>query len=98
MPNQLTGDFIDGVIEHMNADHKRSLLDYASAFTDIDWANNATLLTIYHEGIELKCTAVDGREQTVNIAFKTPIKREQQLRGVLVAMAKDARQQLQSRT
>ncbi len=87
----LTTGFVEEVIGHMNTDHADSLKDYARAFAAVDWADNVVMTELQISGIGLLCQSDAGREEAVWVAFEAEIKRQEQVRGVLVALAKNAR-------
>lgn len=87
----LAVEFISDVIEHMNTDHAESLSHYAVVFGSIDWADSVLMTKLTAGGLELECQSGSSRQECVWIDFEQPIKRPEQVRGVLVAMAKKAR-------
>lgn len=81
----------------MNSDHAESLRDYAIAFAKIDWAESVQIISMTVTGIELVCQSASGKKESVYVEFSKPLKRPEQVRGALVAMAKDARQKIEKR-
>lgn len=87
----LSAEFISEVIEHMNSDHAESLKHYAAAFAEVDWADSVQLTSVTVTGIALECQSASGRKKSAHIEFPQALSRPGQVRGALVAMAKDAR-------
>lgn len=88
----LSAEFINEVTEHMNSDHADSLKDYAAAFAAVDWADSVRMTSLTVNGIELLCLSASGGNKSVHVEFAKALNRPEQVRGALVAMAKEARQ------
>lgn len=86
----LPESFVADVIEHMNADHPDSLRDYAMAYGKLDSVRNVSLTALSEKALTLECNLGQTR-QMLTIPLIAEIKRPEQMRGVLVAMAKEAR-------
>jgi putative heme iron utilization protein len=78
-------------VDHMNEDHLDAIALYARHFAGNTQAANWTISGIDVDGLDL----VDG-DRTERVFFPEPLKDAADLRMVLVAMAKSARQALQS--
>lgn len=89
----LPPDLVASAIAHMNDDHAAAVLVYAQGLAGLRWATAATLLGIEETGIQLEVTA-EGRDETVFIPFPRPLETPDDLRMVLVEMARTARQLL----
>lgn len=91
---ELPDSIVADVIEHMNADHADSLLDYAHVFGAVDRADSVTMTGLSSTTMTLQ--AVHGASaQMLEIPLVAEIKRPEQIRGVLVAMARQARKAMQ---
>ena len=82
-------------IDHMNADHRDSLVEMVRAFAGCPWANDAELVSIEPRGFELWALG-DGRREMARIAFDEPLGSAQQLRDAMVALARRARAQVEA--
>jgi len=83
-----------GAIQHMNADHRQSLLDFARGLAGLAWAEDAEMIALDRYGFGLRVTGPD-QEQTVRIPFDPPLTEPGQLRPAIVKLAQLARQRLQ---
>lgn len=94
----LDQDFLESVVEHMNADHGDACLAIVRAFSPYMDAATASLRTMSRQGMqfEVSKSASDSPNDStiVQINFTKPILRESQIRGQLVAMSKMAREKL----
>jgi putative heme iron utilization protein len=88
--------FVESVIEHMNTDHAQSLRDYAMAYGNLASVNSVILSGLSEKAMTLECH-IGSRQETLTIPLTIEIKRPEQVRGVLVSMAKQARAQLEAR-
>lgn len=93
----LSESYVEKVIQHMNADHKDSLRDYAAAFGGVHFVDNVVLIGLSEHSITLQCDT-NGQSQILDLPLITEITRPQQVRGVLVAMAKEARKKLSGKS
>ncbi len=78
-------DMEDGAVEHMNADHRDAIKLYAETLCGAD-AANWRLATLDPEGMELA-----AGDAVARLWFDEPVKSPEELRGVLVDLAKKAR-------
>ncbi len=86
----LPEDFVAQVIEHMNSDHRDSLCEYAMAYGDAGQVDAATLTGLSVNSMTLECD-LGGELRIIEIPLISRIDKPGQIRGVLVAMAKQAR-------
>ena len=85
--------FVKDVIEHMNTDHANNLHDFAVAFGGLESPGEVRLTRIDHQNMTLRCAGSGaGAATELTIALLKPVTRPEQLRGMLVAMAKRARE------
>ena len=81
---QSLGEFEEGAVEHMNADHADAVGRYAvksGAASGEGWS----LATIDPEGLDMTCG-----DEVARLWFDDPLKSAQELRPVLVALAKQS--------
>lgn len=84
-------DNIEGIVEHMNADHSDAVLLYARVLAGIE-ADTALMTGIDRLGFRLR--ALKGDEgRTVRLAFPSEVRSTDEARQALIAMLKTARQQ-----
>ncbi|MEK8088452.1 HugZ family protein [Thermithiobacillus plumbiphilus] len=76
-----------GALAHMNADHQQALRDYCRFYHGIEASGEVRMLGIDAEGFDLLCK---GRR--LRCQFPAPIQAAGEMRGVLVEMARTARQ------
>lgn len=81
---------VQRAIDHMNEDHRDSLIDMARALAGCLWASDAELVSIDPRGFELWAIGEERRE-LAHIAFDTPLTSAQQLRDAMVILARRAR-------
>lgn len=84
-------DIAAGVIEHMNDDHAQNLLDYAHAFTDADWATEATMVRLDRHGFDMRVRD-DDRSTEVRVGFASPKTTSDEVHEVMVRLAREARE------
>ncbi len=87
----LSEEFVSEVIEHMNTDHAENLRDFAMAFGGVQVPNEVRMLNIDHQQMVLLCSG-NGESTELTVPLLKPIERPEQLRGMMVAMAKRARE------
>ena len=85
---------IQSVVEHMNQDHQDACLCIAKAFSPYSKAINALLSNLDSHGLDMSITDKQHLVHCVRISFDKPLTRESQIRGMLVAMTKQARLRL----
>ena len=78
------------IVEHMNADHAAALLGYARVHGGRPDVSTARLVAIDAGGLDLVVDAGRGEER-LRVAFKQPLRRASEARGLLVRMAEEAR-------
>ena len=76
-----------GALAHMNADHQQALRDYCRFYHGVEASGEVHMLGLDAEGFDLRCK---GRR--LRCQFPAPIQAADELRGVLVEMARAARQ------
>ena len=74
----------------MNEDHADSIMLYARAQHDVDWAECATLLQLDRFGMDIHLRGSEQSE-TVRVAFEQPIANAAELRPRLVELSKQLR-------
>mgnify|MGYP001124221660 CR=1 FL=1 len=79
-------------IEHMNADHRDSLVEMARALAGRPWADDAEITSIDPRGFDFWASG-DGRREPARLAFDAPLTSASQLREAMVALARRARAQ-----
>ena len=89
----LPEEFVSDVIAHMNSDHADSLRDYAIAFGGQKNPEHVELLKIDETQMQLLCRSA-GEVVEIRVPLLSSVKRPEQLRGMLVAMAKRAREDI----
>lgn len=84
-------DTVRSVVEHMNEDHQDACLCIARAFGPHRTATNAVLSNFDSDGLDMQITKAGQTSHSARIAFDKPLTRDSQIRGMLVAMTKNAR-------
>ena len=82
-------DSMVGILEHMNSDHKDSLILLASKFAGID-ALEATMTAVDRLGFHVRLKTAEGMKGS-RIAFLREVKNPGETRNVLVEMVRQAR-------
>jgi putative heme iron utilization protein len=85
--------FVAGVVAHINADHRREMLDLAHGLAGQNWASEASLLHADKHGLDLLLRAAD-REERLRVTFDEPLEQPKQFRPALIALIQRARQAL----
>ena len=90
---------VQSVVEHMNSDHADACLSIVRAFSEHgDAALQTQLIGVDREGLlfEVRTHAdnVSANNQNVRVNFPKPLRTEEQIRGALVGMTRQARQKL----
>ncbi len=88
-------DLIQSVIEHMNEDHSAAVLVYVQAYAGRHGAESAVLSALDSEGMQI-CYREAGDINEVRVAFPQPVLQADEIRSVLVDMAKEGRELLKS--
>ncbi|MEM7208652.1 MAG: DUF2470 domain-containing protein [Pseudomonadota bacterium] len=79
-----------GAVEHMNDDHRDSILLYAQFFGGADWATEAYLLDLDSLGMDIRASS-EQQAETLRVAFDPPLTSAAQLRPRVVAMSQQAK-------
>jgi putative heme iron utilization protein len=79
-----------GIIEHMNADHKDSLVLLARRFADIE-VEEAAMTSVDRLGLQVRLRTAEG-VRGARIAFSREVCSPEEARSVLVEMVEQARQ------
>lgn len=82
-------DAMDGIIQHMNADHKEALVLLARKFAQIE-AQEATMTAVDRLGFQVRLKTVEGM-RGARIAFPRALSSSAETRTVLVEMVRGAR-------
>ena len=77
-------------IDHMNADHRDSLLAMAKALTGRAWTEEAELVAIDVRGLDTRASG-GGQSELVRVDFDAPLASAGQLRDAVVILARRAR-------
>lgn len=80
-------------IDHMNADHRDSLIEMAWALAGYDWATDVDLTALDRDGLDIAARGA-GREESARIPFDAPLAGAGELRGAVVALTLRARELL----
>jgi heme oxygenase (biliverdin-IX-beta and delta-forming) len=83
---------IQRAIDHMNEDHRDSVLDMARSLAGINWAVEAELIAIDARGLDIRASD-SGRSELARVDFVTPLESAQQLRDAVILLARRARGQ-----
>jgi hypothetical protein len=83
-------DAMAGIIEHMNADHKDSLVLLAQKFAGIE-AEEAAMTSVDRLGFQVRLRTAEG-VRGARIAFPREVSSPAETRNVLVEMVEQARQ------
>src|SRR6266568_3499474 len=84
------GDAMGGIIEHMNADHKDSLVQLARRFAGIE-AEQAEMTSVDRLGFQVRLKTAEG-VRGARIGFPREVSSPAEVRSVLVEMVQTARQ------
>jgi putative heme iron utilization protein len=82
-------------VDHMNEDHRDSLIDMAKALAGRAWTEEAELVAIDVRGLDIRANG-GGRSELVRVDFDAPLESAGQLRDAVVVLARRARGQLAS--
>jgi putative heme iron utilization protein len=82
-------DAMDGIIQHMNADHKEALLLLARKFAQME-AQEATMTAVDRLGFQVRLKTEEGM-RGARIAFPRAVSSSAETRTVLVEMVRGAR-------
>jgi putative heme iron utilization protein len=82
-------DAMDGIIQHMNADHKDAMVLLARKFAQID-AQEATMTAVDRLGFHVRLKTSEG-VKGARVAFTREVRSSDEARKVLVEMVRGAR-------
>ncbi len=82
---------VQRAIEHMNDDHRDSMVAMAQTLAGHPWVTDAEMLGLDPHGINIRATGA-GREATARLLFATPLTGPQELRPAIIALAQRARE------
>lgn len=80
-------------IDHMNEDHRDSLIDMAKVLAGLGWAEDAELVAIDVRGLDIRAHG-GGQSEVVRVDFDAPLASAAQLRDAVVVLARRARPQV----
>lgn len=93
MSEIFTSEVSDRICKHMNEDHASAILMYAKVFANTESATSAAMLKIDAQGMDLDVQGHDSATP-VRITFDHELKDAEDAHQTLIAMVKQARQQL----
>jgi len=88
---KIDANMVRSVVEHMNTDHKDACLCITKAYSEHKSAVDAAMTSFDSEGMDMQVSDEQHKTHSVRIPFEKPLTRENQIRGMLVAMTKHAR-------
>jgi hypothetical protein len=77
-------------MEHLNAEHQKTLILFARELGGADWAQAATITAIDGQGFDLSVTDGNGRREPRRVAFLEPVQEAGQLRQAFIQLADQA--------
>lgn len=81
----------EGILTHMNEDHKHNMVEYARAFGKIEGdIDDVTMTCVDRFGFEMRVTQGD-KGHTVRMSFSKEVTSSEQVRHEMVAFARQAR-------
>lgn len=80
----------DGVISHMNDDHRHNLVDMVRAFAQQSAASDAVMIGLDHLGFDV-VAITDDQPHEVRIPFDEPLQHPREVRKAMVALAQRAK-------
>jgi putative heme iron utilization protein len=80
----------DGIITHMNDDHRAANLMYATVLAGLGDATDAQMVAVDRYGFVLDVTTPAGRRQA-RVAFTTPVSSSDEVRAGVVALLAECR-------
>ncbi|MGF1485232.1 MAG: DUF2470 domain-containing protein [Opitutales bacterium] len=94
-PHIFSEEQLAGMVSHMNEDHADSVLLYVQAYSQIQDATAARLVSVDAEGMDIEAALGAGAEtQAVRIPFDKPLKDSYDAHVTLVQMSKAARKKV----
>ena len=85
------------LVDYMNEHYSASVYWYARTYGDLWDAENAVMLALDREGMELNVEMPDGSERQVRIAFDHVLKDDDDAQSTLVEMSMKAREMIMQR-
>jgi len=85
--------FAGGILAHMNADHRDTLVLYCRAFSRASDTASAVMTSVDRYGFEMSATTAAG-PRPIRLAFSSEVSTPEQVRSEMVALAKRAREKL----
>ena len=85
------------LVDYMNEHYPSSVYWYARTYGDLWDAENAVMLALDREGMELSVEMSDGSEQQIRIAFDHVLKDDDDAQSTLVEMSMKAREMIMQR-
>ena len=88
---------LSGILTHMNEDHAYNMIDYARAFAQLSWVEDARMINLDARGFDLEVTGSteEGPQmERLRMMFSAPCEKSHQVRKELVALASRAREVL----
>ncbi len=85
------------LIDYMNQNHPASVYWYAKAYADLWEAEDAAMVSIDKEGMDLNVEMPDG-EQRIRIVFDHPLADDDDAQSTLVEMSMHAREIIMTRS
>jgi len=84
-----------GIIEHMNEDHRDSMLDMVAGLTDHDRPDEAEMTEVDRYGFDLLITQTDEEgepdQEKIRIPFDAPLQEAGEARSAMVELVEQAR-------
>lgn len=78
-------------IEHMNDDHRDSMVEMMQTLAGYPWATDAEMLGLDLRGIDIRAIGAD-QQATARLLFATPLSGPQELRPAIIVLAQRARE------
>ncbi len=94
MSDPITPAISDRICQHMNEDHADAIALYAQVFGQAPAGVTAQMHAIDPEGMDL-ITQLNGESSSLRITFDHTLQDSEDAHQTLIAMVKQARQQLQ---
>ncbi|NEO25691.1 MAG: DUF2470 domain-containing protein [Kamptonema sp. SIO4C4] len=81
------------IVAHLNQDHREDMLACARVMGNLDWAERVTVMSLDASGIHLDVSGY-GKQQSLPLAFPSPVGGVLSLRRTLERMITESRTQL----
>ena len=92
---QPPAEFVADIVEHMNTDHADAVLNIARVFGGAPATAEAVMTGMDAEHLRLKIDN-QGESSTLTVALPKALRRDEDVRPVLIKLARQAREQLGS--